>query len=53
MNTIEFIEKYVCVWNKNGSVEKLKLRESQKKFLKMLEKERNKGRKGRKDDSRN
>ena len=42
MSLIEFVEKYVCVWNKNdGSVEKLKLREYQKKFLEMLEKKRN------------
>ena len=42
MNIIEFIEKYVWVWNKkNGSVEKVKLREYQKKFLEKLEKKRN------------
>ena len=30
----EFVEKYVWLWNnKNGSVEKLKLRESQKEFF--------------------
>ena len=44
MNLIEFVEKYVCVRKKNGSVEKLKLREYQKKFLELLEKKRiNKG----------
>ena len=46
MDIIEFIEKYVWVRNKkDDSVEKLKLREYQKKFLEMLEKKRkmNKG----------
>ena len=46
MDIIEFVEKYVWMWNKkDGSVEKLKLREYQKKFLEMLEKKRkmNKG----------
>ena len=43
MSLIEFVEKYVCVWNKNdGTVEKLKLRECQKNILEMLEKKRNK-----------
>ena len=43
MNLIEFVEKYVCVWNKkDGSVEKVKLRDYQKKILEMLEKKRNK-----------
>ena len=43
MNIIEFVEKYVCVRNKkDGSVEKLKLRDYQKKILEMLEKKRNK-----------
>ena len=43
MDIIEFIEKYVWMWNKkDGSVEKLKLREYQKKFLELLEKKRNK-----------
>ena len=43
MNINEFVEKYVFVRNKkNGSVEKLKLRDYQKKILKMLEKKRNK-----------
>ena len=42
MNINEFVEKYVFVRNKkDGSVEKLKLREYQKKFLEMLEKKRN------------
>ena len=41
MSLIEFIEKYVCVRNKDGSVEKLKLRKYQKEFLEMLEKKRN------------
>ena len=42
MNLIEFVEKYVFVRNKkDGSVEKLKLRDYQKKFLEMLEKKRN------------
>ena len=41
MDIIEFVEKYVFVRNKkNGSVEKLKLREYQKKILKMLENKR-------------
>ena len=41
MSLIEFVEKYVCIQNKkDGSVEKLKLREYQKKFLEMLEKKR-------------
>ena len=38
MNLIEFVEKYVCVRKKDGSVEKLKLRGYQKKILEMLEK---------------
>ena len=43
MDIIEFVEKYVFVRNKkDGSVEKLKLRKYQKKFLEMLEKKRNK-----------
>ena len=43
MSLIEFVEKYVCVRNnKDGSVQKLKLREYQKKILEMLEKKRNK-----------
>ena len=43
MNLIEFVEKYVCVRNKkDGSVQKLKLRKSQKDFLEMLENKRNK-----------
>lgn len=37
MSLIEFIEKYICVQNKDGSVEKLELRESQKEFLEMME----------------
>lgn len=37
MSLIEFIEKYICIWNKDGSVEKLELRESQKEFLEMME----------------
>ena len=41
MSLIEFVEKYVCVWKKDGSVEKLKLRGYQKKILEMLEKKRN------------
>ena len=41
MSLIEFIEKYIWARNKDGSVEKLKLRESQKEFLEMLEKKRN------------
>ena len=41
MNLIEFVEKYVFVRNKkDGSVEKLKLRDYQKKILEMLEKKR-------------
>ena len=41
MDIIEFIEKYVCVRNKkDGSVDKLKLREYQKKILEMLENKR-------------
>ena len=40
MNTIEFIEKYIYVQNKDGSVEKLKLRKYQKEFLGMLENKR-------------
>ena len=41
MNIIEFVEKYVCVRNKkDGSVEKVKLRDYQKKFLEMLEKKK-------------
>ena len=41
MDIIEFIEKYVFVRNKkDGSVEKLKLREYQKKILEILEKDR-------------
>ena len=46
MNLIEFVEKYVFVRNKkDDSVEKVKLRNYQKKFLEMLEKKRkmNKG----------
>ena len=43
MNLIEFVEKYVCMRNKkDGSVEKLKLREYQKNILEMLENKRNK-----------
>ena len=42
MDIIEYIEKYVCVRKKDDSVEKLKLREYQKKFLELLEKKRNK-----------
>ena len=37
MSLIEFIEKYICIQNKDGSVEKLELRESQKEFLEMME----------------
>ena len=37
MSLIEFIEKYICVRNKDGSVEKLELRASQKEFLEMME----------------
>ena len=40
MNLIEFVEKYVWVRKKDGSVEKVKLRDYQKKFLEMLEKKR-------------
>ena len=40
MSLIEFIEKYVCIRKKDGSVEKLKLRDYQKKILEMLEKKR-------------
>ena len=40
MNLIEFVEKYVCVWKKDGSVEKLKLRDYQKNILEILEKKR-------------
>ena len=41
MSLIEFVEKYVWMWNKkNGSVEKVKLRGYQKKILEMLEKKR-------------
>ena len=41
MSLIEFVEKYVCVRNKkDGSVEKVKLRDYQKKILEMLEKKR-------------
>ena len=41
MNLIEFVEKYVFVRNKkDGSVEKLKLRDYQKKILEMLENKR-------------
>ena len=45
MDIIEYIEKYVCLRKKDGSVEKLRLRGYQKKFLEMLEKKRkmNKG----------
>ena len=46
MNLIEFVEKYVWMRNKkDGSVEKVKLREYQKKFLEIFEKKRkmNKG----------
>ena len=43
MSLIEFVEKYVWMWNKkDGSVEKLKLRDYQKKILEMLENKRNK-----------
>ena len=43
MSLIEFVEKYVFVRNKkDGSVEKVKLRDYQKKILEMLEKKRNK-----------
>ena len=41
MNLIEYIEKYVWLRNKkDGSVEKLKLREYQKNILEMLENKR-------------
>ena len=41
MNLIEFVEKYVFVRNKkDGSVEKMKLRDYQKKILEMVEKKR-------------
>ena len=41
MSLIEFVEKYVFVRNKkDGSVEKLKLREYQKNILEMLENKR-------------
>ena len=40
MNLFEFVEKYVCVRKKDGSVEKLKLRDYQKKILEMLENKR-------------
>ena len=40
MNIIEFVEKYVFVWKKDGSVENLKLRDYQKKILEMLENKR-------------
>ena len=41
MNLIEFVEKYVFVRNKkDGSVEKVKLRDYQKKILEMLEKKK-------------
>ena len=41
MNLIEFVEKYVFVRNKkDGSVEKVKLRDYQKKILELLEKKR-------------
>ena len=42
MNLIEFVEKYVCLRKKDGSVEKVKLRDYQKKILEMLENKRNK-----------
>ena len=41
MSLIEFIEKYIWVWKKDGSVENVKLRGYQKKILEMLEKKRN------------
>ena len=41
MRLIEFIEKNIWVRKKDGSVEKLKLREYQKKILDMLENKRN------------
>ena len=41
MSLIEYIEKYVWLRNKkDGSVEKLKLREYQKNILEMLENNR-------------
>ena len=41
MNLIEFVEKYVWVRNKkDGSVEKVKLRDYQKNILEMVEKKR-------------
>ena len=41
MSLIEFVEKYVFMRNKkDGSVEKLKLRDYQKKILEMLENKR-------------
>ena len=40
MGIIEYIEKYVFLRKKDGSVEKVKLRKYQKKFLEMLEKKR-------------
>lgn len=40
MSLIEFIEKYIWVRSKDGSVEKLKIRESRKDFLEMLENKR-------------
>ena len=41
MSLIEYIEKYVWLRNKkDGSVEKLKLREYQKNILEMLENKR-------------
>ena len=41
MSLIEFVEKYVFVRNKkDGSVEKVKLRDYQKEFLEMLENKR-------------
>ena len=46
MSLIEFIEKYIWVRNKDSSVEKLKLRKSQKEFLEMM-----KNRKRKKDGS--
>ena len=41
MSLIEYIEKYVWLRNKkDGSVEKLKLRDYQKNILELLEKKR-------------
>ena len=40
MDIIEFVEKYVWMRKKDGSVEKLKLREYQKNILEMLENKR-------------